>query len=281
MPKISVLIPAYKRPDDLRNTLRNTLEQDYSDYEIVVVDDGTPDDTIEVAVREFPQVRYERTPENLGLIGARNYGARQCRGELILNLDDDSWLTDKDGLARIAEAMDANPQIGIAGLNIGLERRGYLWPVDAPSQALRGYIGCGNVYRRSVIDAVGEYVAEFRRQGEELDRTIRAIDAGFDVRSLPHIRVWHAESPINRKPRDHMAFEAANYLRRELIRAPFVLLPLGIGRALRFVVINHKAINMPLYREEVLGKRVPLRAFVCKYRKPVGIKAYFNWLSRP
>lgn len=277
--RVSVLIPSYVRAVDLRTTLSHTVAQRYRDKEIIVVDDGTPDSTILDTVKQFPSVTYLRTPANLGLIGARNYGAARCTGEFIVNLDDDSWLEDDSGLDLIVSFMREHPRTGVAALNIRLLGEGYLWRLDSDSIRLRTYKGCGNVYRQEVIRAAGEYICEFYRQGEEVERSLRIMDAGFEIRSAPGIRVFHAQSPINRNRARHLTFEAANYLRKELIRAPFWLLPLGCARALRFAVRHGREIDRELYFSELFGTRVPLLEFVLRYRAPVSTRTYFAALA--
>lgn len=278
-PRISVMIPSYKRPDDLRNTLEHTLRQRYEDYEIVVIDDGTPDHTIRDTVADFPTVRYVRPPHNLGLIGARNFGARHCRGDFILNLDDDSWLEEEDALGQIVGFMEANPEVGIAALNIRLPDRDYSWSPAASVFPVRWYTGCGNACRRSLLPVIGDYVEEFYRQGEELDRTMRVVDAGSKVVAVPWIKVFHSESAVNRNRGRHLTFEAVNYLRRELIRAPLSLVPLGVLRAARFTLRHRKLIDFTLFKSELFGSRVPFVEFVRLRRKPVSIRTYLYCLK--
>jgi GT2 family glycosyltransferase len=277
--KVSILIPAYIRPDDLSQTISETLKQNYRDLEIVVVDDGTPNDSIKTAVSAFPSVRYIRTPKNIGLIAARNFGAHSCVGDLIVNLDDDSWLIDYNALTYIVDFMSTNPKVGVVALNIGLQDEKYQWPINANPFPVRHYIGCGNVYRREVIKKVGGYVEEFYRQGEELDRAMRVIDHGYSVLALPRVRVFHKRSPINRNPGKHLAFEAINYLRRELIRVPIILFPLGLYRALRFRFKHRKDMDRGLYAQELFGGRVPILRFVRMNRKPVRISTYLYCLK--
>jgi len=274
--RVSVLIPSYVRPDDLRHTLVMTLRQNYENIEILVVDDGTPGPAIADTVRAVPKARYLRTPHNIGLIAARNFGAMHCTGEFIVNLDDDSWLEDADDVSKIVEFMRNNPKCGVAALNIGLERVGYLWPSNIEPAKQRTYKGCGNVYRRDVIDKVGGYIPEFYRQGEEVERSLRIMDAGYDVLSAPNIRVFHAQSTINRNWPRHLAFEAANYLRRELIRAPWWLLPLGLSRAIIWAIRHSGKMDRKLYASEILGGRVPLLRFIRKYRSPVRARTYLH-----
>lgn len=277
-PLISVLIPSYLRPGDLRVTLDKTRQQSYRPFEIIVIDDGTPDDTIMDAVAAFPGVTYIKTPKNLGLIGARNFGAAHCKGQFIVNLDDDSWLEEEDDLAKIADFMRSHPRCGVIALNIGLDKVGYQWPREASSEYLRTYKGCGNVYRREIIGFVGDYISDFRRQGEEVERSLRILDAGYDIMSCPAVRVFHAQSPINRNMKHHISMEAVNYLRRELIRTPLWLLPLGILRALWWAVAHHSEMDLKFYFKEVFGDRVPLLSFIKRHRAPVRTATYFRAL---
>lgn len=279
--RLSVLIPSYCRTDDLINTLERTLQQDYGAYEIVVIDDGTPGDAIQQAVERFPTVRYIRLAQNVGLIGARNLGAAECVGDYILNLDDDSWLVDNDAMGKIVRFMDDNQDVGVAALNIGLKDQDYAWPATAPSVPVRVYTGCGNVYRRAIIARVGGYIEEFYRQGEELERSLRIFDAGYRVVTLPAVRVFHNESQINRNPSRNLALEAANYLRRELLRAPLVLLPVAAARAIRFAIVHRRSLDWTVYWREVAGKRVPLVRLLRARRKPVRIGTYLLCLKLP
>lgn len=88
---ISVIIPAYNARRWLPETLRSVAAQDGVEMEIVVVDDGSKDDTAEYVLREWPQVRLIRT-ENRGVSHARNTGTEAARGELIQYLDADDLL---------------------------------------------------------------------------------------------------------------------------------------------------------------------------------------------
>lgn len=93
-PLISAIIPAYNGAPFLADAVCSILNQTYEPVEIIVVDDGSTDDSVEV-VRTFPEVRLFRQ-ENLGVAVARNRGVQQARGSLIAFLDqDDRWTPDK------------------------------------------------------------------------------------------------------------------------------------------------------------------------------------------
>lgn len=90
-PIVSVVVPTYNRAEWLGNTLRSVLKQTFIDFELIVVDDGSTDDTEDV-VQSFPRVQYVRLQENRGVSGARNTGLSRAVGRYICFLDsDDLW----------------------------------------------------------------------------------------------------------------------------------------------------------------------------------------------
>ncbi len=109
--KISVIIPVFNRPQMVQRALRSVLEQTEPPLEIIVIDDGSTDETPSVLNTFVPQVQIIRQP-NKGVSAARNAGILQARGDWIALLDsDDQWLPNKLQLAR--EFVTAHPQIRI------------------------------------------------------------------------------------------------------------------------------------------------------------------------
>jgi glycosyltransferase involved in cell wall biosynthesis len=96
-PTISVVIPAYNHGRCILETLDSVFAQTYTDYEVIVVNDGSPDDTAEVLrpLAEGGRIHYFEQP-NGGQASARNFGLQQAQGEFIAYLDDDDlWPPDK------------------------------------------------------------------------------------------------------------------------------------------------------------------------------------------
>ncbi|MDE2410901.1 MAG: glycosyltransferase, partial [Sphingomonadales bacterium] len=226
-PRVSILIPCYDRPDDLTNTLQHCLRQTGCSHEIVIIDDGTPNDAVAAVAAAFPQCRYVRLDANVGLIKARNIGMTRCKGEYVVNLDDDSWLVDPRALDRIVAFMDRSPDVAVLALNVDQPASGLLWNPSAQPVPVGNYTGCGNVQRKALIAEVGGFIAEFIRQGEELEQSMRIIAANYKVVAMPSIQVIHNESTVNRDVRKICSMEAVNILRREAILAPAPLIPFG------------------------------------------------------
>ena len=92
MPKVSVIIPTYNRMPLVKEAIDSVLQQSFSDFELIIVDDGSTDGTHELieTIKE-PRIKYFYK-ENGGVASARNFGYAKARGEFICNLDsDDLW----------------------------------------------------------------------------------------------------------------------------------------------------------------------------------------------
>jgi glycosyltransferase involved in cell wall biosynthesis len=109
--KVSVLIPTFNRRDYVVAAVQSALDQDFDDFEVVVVDDGSTDDTAELLRPFADRIRYIRT-DNQGPALARNVGMQAARGEYVAYLDsDDLYYPYKLGLQ--TTLLDANPDVGM------------------------------------------------------------------------------------------------------------------------------------------------------------------------
>ena len=95
-PLVSVIIPTYNRANLLKRAINSVLNQTYKNLEIIVVDDGSTDNTEEI-VKEYQdsRIQYILLPENRGVSSARNRGVKSSRGNFISLLDDDEYLPER------------------------------------------------------------------------------------------------------------------------------------------------------------------------------------------
>jgi glycosyltransferase involved in cell wall biosynthesis len=122
--KVSVVVRAFNRGYVIREALASALQQTHDDFEVIVVDDGSTDDTSEV-VQEFvgDNVRYIRHETNKGVSAAANTGIRAATGDLIANLDtDDLWHPEM--LSTLVEFLGRHPEVGAAFCDVELLRDG-------------------------------------------------------------------------------------------------------------------------------------------------------------
>lgn len=115
---VSVLIDTYNHERFIEKAIVSVLEQDFpaADREIIVVDDGSTDRTPEIVKKFEPRVRLLRK-ENGGQASAFNAGIPECKGEIVAFLDGDDWWAQQK-LARVSQAMAADPSVGIVGHGI-------------------------------------------------------------------------------------------------------------------------------------------------------------------
>jgi glycosyltransferase involved in cell wall biosynthesis len=182
-PRVSTIIPAYNAGVFIADAIESSLAQDYEPHDIVVIDDGSTDETADVAAR-YP-VRLLRQA-NRGVAAARNAGIAACEGELIALLDAD----DRSVPGRIAaqvEIMLAKPDaVCVLGLETIFVEEGVEQPhwievlprnEDGTSVA---YPPATGLYRRAAIEALGGF-AEDMRMGEDGDLLMRLKESGGEV----------------------------------------------------------------------------------------------------
>jgi glycosyltransferase involved in cell wall biosynthesis len=118
MPTVSIIIPVYKYAHLLTNALDSCMAQTYRDFEVVIVDDGSPDDVKSIVDRymdQLPSLRYLRQ-ENQGVSGARNTGVAHAQGAFLNFLDHDDQIK-PDMLSRCMEQFERDPQLMVVYTN--------------------------------------------------------------------------------------------------------------------------------------------------------------------
>lgn len=141
-PKVSIIIPAYNRAHLIGLTLQSALRQTFYDYEIVVVDDGSQDNTADVVRSIAPQARYI-WQENVGIPEVLNVCVRQARGEYISFLGSDDALA-PTALEKEAAILDANAAVGLVHSTAWLmDEAGRLTQLLKPPFARAGYVRSG------------------------------------------------------------------------------------------------------------------------------------------
>lgn len=111
MPKVSILIVTYNRAKFISKAIESILNQSFQDWEIIVADDASTDNTIEV-IREWqakePKIKYIRSDVNIGIARNSNNGLKIAQGDYIAILDDDDWWYNSDKLKKQVEFLDKN-----------------------------------------------------------------------------------------------------------------------------------------------------------------------------
>ncbi|MDX2257225.1 MAG: glycosyltransferase family 2 protein [Pseudanabaenaceae cyanobacterium bins.39] len=208
MVKVSVIVPVYNVERFIKETITSVLAQTFQDFELIIVDDQSPDRSMEICEQfHDPRIRIIHQ-KNRGLAGARNTGIRHAQGEYIALLDsDDLWLPTK--LEKHIQHLEANPKVGISfsrsafidedSNSLGTYQMPKLTDIDAPHLLCRNPIGNGSapVIRRKALEDIkfqdnlyGEmedfYFDDQFRQSEDIECWIRiAIQTNWQIEGIP------------------------------------------------------------------------------------------------
>lgn len=182
-PKVSVIIPVYDGESFIRDSINSVISQSYDNWECVVVDDGSTDESAAI-IKSFEQVVYVQQ-EHQCVAAARNRGVRQASGDYLAFLDaDDIW--DLDKLKIQVDFMERNLEVdySVTRHSIFLDHELKELPAwvrtERQEAETTAYIPSALLVRRSVFDAVGGF-DETYRIGDDSDWFLRARDAGFRV----------------------------------------------------------------------------------------------------
>jgi GT2 family glycosyltransferase len=200
-PRISIIICSYNGARTLRESCEAVLKLRYPKYEVIVVDDGSTDQTPSIG-RECG-FRVISTP-NHGLSHARNVGMEAATGEIIVYLDDDAY-PNEDWLIYIGAFFQnpANAHFGaVGGPNIAPLYDGPIAHCVAhapggPSHVLLTHRkaehipGCNMALRKAALKAIGGFDPQFRVAGDDVDVCWRLQEAGWNLGFCPAAMVWH------------------------------------------------------------------------------------------
>lgn len=231
---LSIIVINYKTKDLTLHTLDSVFAAP-GDKEVILVDNGSDDDTAAVVRKRFPKVKVIESKTNLGFAGGNNLGLRQAKGRFLLLLNSDT-LINKDTLVKMIRFMDEHPRVGLATCRVELTS-GRIDPAShrgfpAPWASLTYYLGLEKLFpqsrifgqyhqgwkdlkqtheidtpvgaffmlRREAIRQVGLLDERFFMYGEDIDFAYRVKRAGWQVVYTPVTTIVHLKgaSGINK-----------------------------------------------------------------------------------
>jgi len=218
-PKVSVVIPTYNYAQFISQAIDSVLNQTFTDYEIIVIDDGSSDRTLENLQTYGHKICYV-TQSNQGLVAARNRGIKLARGELIVFLDADDWFHPQM-LENSVAIFAAQPELGmvVSGWQIVDEIRQTIselkpWQsfpqLDLSTWVVwRPLLPSATLFRREWLNNVGGFDAEIF-PAEDIDCVLRMAALGCQSAWNKKIGVYyrrHQQSITQNTLRQAQAFE--------------------------------------------------------------------------
>ncbi len=209
----SVIIPNWNGLRILPTCLNALRQQTFRDFEIIVVDDASTDDSRTLLARDYPEVRVVTLESNCGFAHAVNTGIRAARGDVIALLNNDTE-ADPHWLEEIARSLAANPRVGMIACKLRLfDKRDHLhsagdfyrvdgipgnrgvWEEDRgqydDAHGLFGGCGGAVAYRKAMLDEIGLFDEALVANLEDVDMNWRARWAGYPIAFAPRAIVYH------------------------------------------------------------------------------------------
>jgi GT2 family glycosyltransferase len=198
-PFVSVIVCSYNGGKTLQKCLESLGKLDYPHYEVILVDDGSTDDTREIAAR-FPDVRYFHQT-NHGLSHARNHGAAVAKGEIFAYTDSDC-MADADWLYYLLSTLLSGNYAGVGGPNVSPPAQNWVQACVAAAPGGPSHVlltdtvaehipGCNMAWYRWAFENVGGFDPEYHKAGDDVDFCWRVLQAGHEIAFSPTAVVWH------------------------------------------------------------------------------------------
>jgi len=210
---VSIIIVNWNAKKYLKSCIDSLLAQTYQNYEIIVVDNASSDDSVKFLEKEFSSIKIIKNKKNLGFAEGNNIGIKNSKGDLIALFNPDA-IADKDWLSNLVQKIQSSNKIGgVAGKIFYLNEKfgknavfctwskldpysamPYNFHNDEPSSNVDYLSGAAMLVKKEVIDKVGFLDPEYFLYFEETDWCARMIRAGYDLKYVLNANVRHEVS---------------------------------------------------------------------------------------
>jgi hypothetical protein len=231
IPRISIIVVNWNGKSLLKDCLGPLSRQQGATCELIFVDNGSSDGSVEWVRTKFPQIKVVQLPSNQGFTGGNSAGLEAAQGEFIALLNNDTR-ADERCLGELILPMIRDARVGISAakllldgpqvinsVGIGLTTagvgfdRGYgegICLYDTPERVF-GACAAGVLYRRSMLEEIGFFDRDFFLYSEDVDLSFRAQIAGWKCAYVPTAIIYHKLNTTARKLSDlHVYYHTRN-----------------------------------------------------------------------
>ena len=267
----------------IRSSLDSIRKLDYSNKEVLVVDNGSTDASLNTISNEFPDFRLLKNSENLGFSAGMNIGIKESRGDLILLYNNDA-IAHPASLSKMVETILSKNKIGmVGGLILYNKPNDVIWSCGGKLDLVTGTIwsdglgekifakkplqknlvadvdylsGCVLLIRKEVIQKIGLLDDAYLIGGQDLDWCLRARRAGFECVLNPSAIIWHIGSHSSRQmPLKSYAERQKSDFRVIMLHFPLIT----IFSALLFQLVITPFFELLFFRQSDIALRSRLR----------------------
>jgi GT2 family glycosyltransferase len=221
VPKVSIIILNWNGLEDTIECLESLKHITYSNYEILLVDNGSTDGSVECFRERYPEMEIIENRENLGFAEGNNVGIRRAmdaRADYVLLLNNDT-VVDPEFLGELVKVARSDKRIGVVGPKIYYYnyagRKDVVWSLGIKTnykclflaksiaegkidvgqfdrtKKVDGLVGCAMLIKREVIESIGFFDVEYFVYGEEEDFCIRVRKNRWNIFCAAKSKIWH------------------------------------------------------------------------------------------
>ncbi|NVK51267.1 MAG: glycosyltransferase family 2 protein [Cyclobacteriaceae bacterium] len=233
-PLVSIIIPCYNQASYLEETIQSAFNSTYRPLEVIVVNDGSTDSSLQVALsqlKNYPELEII-DQENKGVAAARNAGIRQAAGTYLLPLDGDDKIH-PEYITRAVEVLESNPEVKVVycqgeKFDENGSKAWKLKPFSRRALARDNMIFVSSLFRKKDCEKVGGFSEDMRMGREDWEFWIKLLKDGGEVIQLPFVGFFYRLTPgskrkqtgSNQKKRERIAYlnrKHADFFNRELL----------------------------------------------------------------
>lgn len=218
MKKVSVIIPCYNQGQYLKDAINSVINSTYTNVEIVVVNDGSSDNTEEIIDRlkkQYPDIKFI-TIENSGVCKARNIAIANATGDYILPLDADD-LIGTEYIEKAVQILDDNKNIGLVYCDAeffgAVQKKWDLKPATIENMLVQNRIFTSAVFRKETFQKIGGYKTVMETGCEDWDLWLSIIETGAEIYKIPETLFFYRKSENERTQK---SFKFSNYIKIRL-----------------------------------------------------------------
>ena len=204
-PLVSVIIVNFNGVDFLKNCLSSLFKADYKNFECIIIDNNSSDESVEYIEEHFPQIQIIKLEKNLGFAKPNNIGAKQAKGEFLLFLNNDT-IPNSDFISKLIDVMKKDPKIAIcqslllkenemvdsAGDFVDTLGRAYSSKkIPKGNSLILSARGASMIIRSQLFSDLGGFDEKFFVSFEDVDLGWRAWIMGYKVQIVPNSIVYH------------------------------------------------------------------------------------------
>jgi len=212
-PLVSIIVVNWNAGEYLKNCIKSLIDQTYQNFEIILVDNASTDNSIQYVEKNFPTVQIIKNKENVGFAKGNNIGISISKGDMIALFNPDA-IADKEWLSNLVSVLQGSKKIGAAagkifylGDEFGKDAVFCTWSKidpytavpynffdDEPSSKVDYLSGAAMLVKKEVIQRVGKLDTSYFLYFDETDWCARMIRAGYDLVYAPKAIAWHKVS---------------------------------------------------------------------------------------